>query len=157
MIRRAMESALRTWLTVFLPFALGYLLSYLYRTVNAVVAGDLADAVGADAAALGVLTSAYFLAFALFQLPLGILLDRFGPRRVEAILLLVGAAGALVFSAASDLATLTLGRAVIGLGVSGCLMGAFKQNVVWWPKQRLPFVNGMILSFGGIGALFAST
>ena len=152
-----MRTTLRTWLTVFLPFALGYLLSYLYRTVNAVVAGDLAAAVGADAAALGVLTSAYFLAFALFQLPLGILLDRFGPRRVEAILLLVGAAGALVFAAASDLATLTLGRAVIGFGVSGCLMGAFKQNLTWWPKERLPFVNGLILAFGGLGALFAST
>jgi len=152
-----MRIALRSWLTVFLPFALGYLLSYLYRTVNAVVAGDLAQAVGADPAALGVLTSAYFLAFAVFQLPLGILLDRFGPRRVEAMLLLVGAAGALVFAAASDLATLTLGRAVIGFGVSGCLMGAFKQNLTWWPKDRLPFVNGMILAFGGLGALFAST
>jgi MFS family permease len=152
-----MEKTLRTWLTVFLPFALGYLLSYVYRTVNAVVAGDLALAIGADAAELGVLTSAYFLAFAVFQLPLGILLDRYGPRRVEGVLLLVGAGGALVFSAASDLATLTLGRAVIGLGVSGCLMGSFKQNLMWWPKERLPFVNGLILSFGGLGAFFATT
>jgi MFS family permease len=154
---RAMKNALRTWFTIFLPFALGYLISYVYRTVNAVVAGDLAQAIGADAAQLGILTSAYFLAFAVFQLPLGILLDRFGPRRVEGVLLMIGAAGALVFSLASDLATLTLGRAVIGLGVSGCLMGAFKQNVLWWPKERLPSVNGMILSFGGIGAFFAST
>lgn len=152
-----METALRTWLTLFLPFALGYLVSYLFRTVNAVVAGDLAAAVGADAAALGVLTSAYFLAFAVFQLPLGILLDRFGPRRVEGTLLLVAAAGAAVFAAADDLATLTLGRAVIGLGVSGCLMGAFKQNVLWWPKTRLPLVNGLLLAFGGLGALFATT
>jgi MFS family permease len=152
-----METALRTWLTLFLPFALGYLVSYLFRTVNAVVAGDLAEAVGADAAALGVLTSAYFLAFAVFQLPLGILLDRFGPRRVEGALLLLAAAGAAVFASAADLATLTLGRAVIGLGVSGCLMGAFKQNVLWWPRPRLPLVNGLLLGFGGLGALFATT
>ncbi len=70
-------------LRVFLPFASGYFLSYLYRTVNAVIAPDLVSSLELNAADLGLLTSAYFLTFALFQLPLGMLLDRFGPRRVE--------------------------------------------------------------------------
>jgi MFS family permease len=152
-----MFASIRVWLTLFLPFALGYLVSYVFRTVNAVVAGDLAAAIGADAARLGVLTSAYFLAFALFQLPLGILLDRYGPRRVEGTLLLVAALGAVAFSLAEGLGTMTLGRAIIGLGVSGCLMGAFKQNVLWWPKERLPLVNGLILASGGLGTLAATT
>ena len=68
-------------LRVFLPFAAGYFLSYLYRTINAVLAPQLASSLHLDAADLGLLTSVYFLTFAAFQLPLGVLLDRFSPHR----------------------------------------------------------------------------
>lgn len=144
-------------LRIFLPFALGYFLSYLYRTVNAVIAPDLVHDVGVDPASLGLLTSAYFLAFAAAQLPLGILLDRYGPRRVEAVLLLFAAAGALVFARADSLAGLMLGRALIGLGVSACLMAAFKAFTQWFPVERLPLANGVQMLSGGVGALAATT
>jgi sugar phosphate permease len=75
---------------VFLPFAGGYFLSYLFRVVNAVIAPDLAADVGVDPSQLGLLTATYLITFAAFQLPLGILLDRFGPRAVEAALLSSG-------------------------------------------------------------------
>lgn len=142
-----------TLLRVFLPFALGYFLSYLYRVVNAVMAPDLVAEIGLDAAQLGLLTSAYFLTFGIFQLPLGMLLDRFGPRRTEAVLLLFAALGALVFAVADSAGGLTLGRALIGFGVSACLMGAFKAFVLWFPKERLPLVNGLQMAAGGLGAL----
>ena len=87
---------------VFVPFAMGYFLSYLMRVVNAVIAPDLVRDLGLTAADLGLLTSANFLAFAFAQLPLGILLDRFGPRRTEAVLLLFAAFGAFVFSIAGS-------------------------------------------------------
>lgn len=142
-----------TLLRVFLPFALGYFLSYLYRVVNAVIAPDLVTDIGLDAATLGLLTSVYFLTFGLFQLPLGILLDRFGPRRTEAVLLLFAAFGAIVFASAESATGLTIGRAFIGLGVSACLMGAFKAFVLWFPRERLPLVNGLQMAAGGLGAL----
>lgn len=145
--------SLVTMSRVFVPFAAGYFLSYLYRVVNAVIAPDLAAEAALDAGALGLLTSAYFLAFGLFQLPLGLLLDRFGPRRTESALLLVAALGALVFAASSGLVGLTLGRAMIGLGVSACLMAAFKAFVLWFPSERLPLVNGLQMAAGGLGAL----
>lgn len=144
-------------LRVFLPFALGYFLSYLFRTVNAVIATDLVRDVGVDPASLGLLTSAYFLSFAAFQLPLGVLLDRYGARRVEATLLLFAAAGALVFARAETLTGLMLGRALIGLGVSACLMAAFKAFTLWFPPERLPLANGIQMVSGGIGALAATT
>lgn len=144
-------------LRVFIPFALGYFLSYLYRSVNAVIAPDLVRDIGVDPASLGLLTSAYFLAFAAFQLPLGVLLDRYGPRRVEAVLLLVAAAGAFTFARAETLTGLMLGRALIGLGVSACLMAAFKAFTLWFPADRLPLANGVQMISGGIGALAAST
>jgi MFS family permease len=144
-------------LRVFVPFAFGFFLSYLYRTVNAVIAPDLVRDIGVDPASLGLLTSAYFLAFAAFQLPLGVLLDRYGARRVEATLLLFAASGAFVFSRAESLTGLMLGRALIGLGVSACLMAAFKAFTLWFPADRLPLANGIQMISGGVGALAATT
>jgi predicted MFS family arabinose efflux permease len=145
-----------TILRVFLPFAFGYFLSYLYRVVNAVIAPDLMRDMGLGAADLGLLTSAYFLAFASFQLPLGLLLDRVGPRRTEAALLMVAATGGLIFSLSETTLGLIVGRACIGLGVSACLMAALKAYVIWVPAERLPLVNGFQLAVGGLGALMAT-
>lgn len=145
-----------TALRVFIPFALGYFMSYVFRVVNAVIAPDLVADLHLDAGALGLLTSTYFLTFAAFQLPLGILLDRFGPRRTEALLLLVAAAGAFVFALAPNVGTLVIGRGLIGVGVSACLMAAFKAFVQWFPAGRLPLINGLEMAVGGIGALAAT-
>lgn len=145
-----------THLKIFLPFALGYFLSYLFRTINAVLGPDLAADLGVDASQLGLLTAAYFIAFAAFQLPLGVLLDRYGPRRIEAGLLVVAAAGALVFARSTSLAGLVVGRALIGLGVSACLMAAFKAFVIWFPMGQLPKINGYQMAAGSLGALAAT-
>ena len=138
---------------VFVPFALGYFLSYLVRVVNAVIAPDLVAELGLTAADLGLLTSANFLAFAAAQLPLGILLDRFGPRRTEAALLLFAALGAFLFATAQSTSGLMAGRALIGLGTSACLMAAFKAYVMWVPGGRIPLVNGLQMAVGGLGAV----
>lgn len=149
-------SATALAIRVFLPFALGYYLSYLYRSVNAVIAPDLVADLGMRAGDLGLLTSVYFLTFALFQPVLGILLDRYGSRRVEAALLLIAVAGATVFATAQSVYALALGRGLIGLGVSACLMAAFKAMSQWFPADRLAPVNGCILAAGGLGALSAT-
>src|SRR5512147_3135029 len=111
-------------LRALLPFALGYFMSYLFRAVNQVIAPDLIAEFDLSPGELGRLTSAYLLGFVLFQLPLGILLDRFGPRSVQAGLLSVSAAGATLFALASDPWSLTLARGILGLGLCGCLMSA---------------------------------
>ncbi|MBS1220386.1 MAG: sugar phosphate permease [Proteobacteria bacterium] len=143
-------------LRIFLPFAAGYFLSYVYRTINAVLSPHLAAELRLDASDLGLLTSVYFLTFAAFQLPLGLLLDRFGPRRVEATLLLFAAAGAGLFAISTDRVELIVGRGLIGLGVSACLMASFKAFVLWFPAVRLPAINGWVLAAGGLGALVAT-
>jgi len=143
-------------LRVVLPFALGYFLSYLYRAVNAVIAPDLVQDLGLQAGTLGLMTAAYFLTFAAIQLPLGILLDRYGPKRVEAVLLIFAAIGAALFAWADTLQSLVLARALIGFGVSACLMASFKAYVMWFPLERLPLVNGVQLAAGGLGALAAT-
>ncbi|MBI5163213.1 MAG: MFS transporter [Magnetospirillum sp.] len=148
--------SLRLTLTVLAPFAAGYFLSYLYRTVNAVLAPEIGRAIVLDSAAIGLMTGAYFLTFGAFQLPLGLLLDRYGPRRVEAGLLVFAALGAVAFSLADSVPALVGARALVGFGVSACLMAALKANVQWFPAPRLPLMNGIILGCGGLGAVAAT-
>jgi MFS family permease len=146
----------RLWLRLFLPFAAGYFLSYLFRTVNAVIGPVLAHELALADNALGLLTSTYFLAFGAAQLPLGMLLDRYGPRRVEALLLVVAASGAALFAWAESLAGLAAGRALIGLGVSACLMASFKAFSLWFPPERQASLTGWVMASGGLGALAAA-
>lgn len=140
-----------------LPFGLGYFLSYLYRATNAVVAPDLVRDVGVTASELGLLTAAYLLSFSLFQIPLGILLDRYGPRRVQACLVALGAVGAVIFGLGQSGLALLVGRTIIGLAFSGGLMAAFKAVVLWVPEQRRPIANSVVMSIGAIGLLVATT
>src|SRR6266567_1964367 len=96
---------------VFLPFSVGYYLSYLFRTINALIAGQLTSDLALGAADLGLLTSVYFLTFAAAQLPIGVILDHYGPRCVQSVLLLLAAIGAGLFGASDGFVPLVLARA----------------------------------------------
>ncbi|KVQ60776.1 MFS transporter [Burkholderia territorii] len=134
-------------------FALGYFVSYVFRGVNLGFAPFVTHELGLSAADLGLLTSLYFLGFAGAQIPAGVLLDHFGPRRVTAGMLLFAAAGAAVFGVAHDLGTMMAGRLLIGVGVSVCLGAAFKALAQHFPVGRLPLVNGLVMAVGGLGGV----
>lgn len=146
----------RAILIVFLPFAAGYYLSYLYRTINALIATQFSEGMQLGASGLGLLTAVYFLSFAAVQLPIGVALDRYGPRQVQGALLVVAAVGAAVFGSAHSLAALIVGRALIGLGVAGALVAGLKALVLWFPKERLAFYNGCFVMVGALGAVTAT-
>lgn len=141
---------------VFLPFVTGYYLSYLYRTITALISDGLARDLGLSPADLGLLASMYFLAFGLVQLPLGLWLDRYGPRRVQAILLSIAAAGAFLFALADSFALLLVARMLIGLGVAGALMAGLKAIVLWFPPARIALANGWFVMIGALGAVSAT-
>lgn len=146
----------RLILAVFLPFAAGYYLSFLFRTINASISPALASEFGLDAAKIGLLASVYFLVFAGVQIPIGVLLDRFGPRRVQGVLLIMAAGGTSLFGTATGLSELLLGRALIGLGVAASLMAGLKAIVIWFPKERIALVNGCMIMLGSLGAVTAT-
>src|ERR1700731_1878898 len=106
---------------VLLPFSAGYFLSYLFRTINALISAQLTTELGLSAAGLGLLISVYFLTFAAAQLPIGVSLDYYGPRRVQTGLLLLAAAGAALFGLGHALVPLVFARALIGVGVAATL------------------------------------
>lgn len=143
-------------LSVLLPFALAHFVSYLYRNVNTVFYPDLVRDIGLDANTLGLLTGAYFIAFALAQLPVGMALDRFGPRRVQMPMLAVAALGGVLFAQAQTLEGLLAARALIGLGVSASLMSSIKASALWLPPERLPMSTAVLLAVGGLGAMAAT-
>src|SRR5207237_3555849 len=95
-------------------------------------------------------------AFCLCQLPLGVLLDRYGPRRVQAIMLAIAALGCALFAASTGFLTLLLARAVIGLGFAGGLMASFKASSLWVPLARRSLANTTIMAFGGLGIVTAT-
>ena len=141
---------------VFLPFALGHFLSALLRTVNAVLAPDLVASLALSPAQLGLLTSVFFVSFALVQLPVGIALDRYGPRKVQLVLLMLAAFGALLFSWGQSFNELVVARTLIGFGLGGCFMASVKAISTWIDPARLPSVQGFLIAIGGLGAASAT-
>lgn len=142
--------------TVFIPFAAAYFFSFMLRNINAVVFPELVATFSLGPDALGILTSAYFFAFAAFQIPLGLLLDRFGPRGVNGALVIVAALGAALFALAPNFAVLTLARALMGLGFCGCLMSSMMAFVLWYPRARMATLSGWMLAIGAVGAVVAT-
>ena len=150
------RSGVAVFCLVFLPFALGHYLSCLLRGVNAVLTAELLGAVALTPAQLGLLTSAFFLAFAFVQLPVGMALDRYGPRAVQAWLMALAALGVWLFSRGHSFAELMWARAVMGAGLGGCFMAAVKAVSCAVAPSRLPSVHGYLIAVGGLGAATAT-
>jgi len=140
-------------LRVFAVFSLGYFISFLFRGVNLGFAPFLSHEMGMSATDLGTLTSLYFLGFAGAQIPGGVLLDHFGSRRVVPGVMLIAAAGALIFGLSHSIGMMMVGRLLIGIGVSVCLGGAFKATAQHFPVAQLTFVNGLVMAVGGLGGV----
>lgn len=149
-------SGVAVFTLVFLPFALGHFLSCLLRTVNAVLLPRLLETVPLTPAQLGMMTSAFFFAFALVQLPVGIALDRYGPRRLQPAMMILAALGVFMFGKGDSFATLLCARAVMGLGLGGCFMAAVKAISTSIAPAKLPSVHGYLIAVGGLGAAAAT-
>jgi predicted MFS family arabinose efflux permease len=146
----------RTAVAMFFAFAFAYFLSALLRAVTATLAPAFSAELGLSSADLGLLAGAYFLGFSLTQLPLGQALDRFGPRRVLLALLSVAVLACMAFASARTLTGLWLARALIGVGVSACLMApltAYRHRFGEFAQLR---ANSWMLMTGSLGML-AST
>lgn len=140
-----------------MALSLTYVLSQFFRIAIGVVAPEIAADLGLDPARLGILSSAWFVAFAAAQIPVGMALDRFGPRLTIAVLLAFGAAGCAVFATAASLATAVLGQLLIGLGCAPMLMGTLVVIARYFEPARFASIAAMVISFGGLGTLLGAT
>lgn len=138
-----------------LPFALGYAYSYLLRSGGAPLAAPMAKDLGLSPGSLGAINALFFLAFALAQVPLGQVLERWGPSRTLAALLALAALGCGLVAAAPGLALLALGRLAMGAGVALALVGALRVYQLLAPG-RLGFLTGLTVALGGLGGLLST-
>ncbi len=143
-------------IVVFLAFAAAYTISALVRAIIATLSPVLSQEFSLQSRDLGLLAGGYFLGFAATQLPLGTWLDRYGPKRVIMCFLAVAVGGCLAFSVATSFAGLLLGRVLIGMGVSACLMAPLSGFRRWLDAPSLLRANSWMLMSGSLGML-AST
>ena len=142
--------------TVFFAFAFTYFLSALLRAVTATLAPVFSAEMGLGAGQLGLLGGAYFLGFALMQLPLGSALDRWGAKRVLILFLLVAVGGCAAFALARSLPQLLAARLFIGVGVAACLMAPLTCYRHLFSVAAQLRANAWMLMTGSLGML-AST
>ncbi len=141
----------RSWL-VWVCAALFFGYQFLLRVSPSVMTQELMKDFHVDACALGALTSCYFYAYVLLQLPVGTLLDKLGPRRILTFAALVCTGGSLLFGSAETILVASLGRFLIGTGSAFGFLSCMKVGALWFPPQRISMVVGVTLFLGTLGA-----
>ncbi len=142
---------------IFAICAAMYIISNFWRVSSAVIAGDLSHDLGLSPEILGLMGGAFFYSFGLVQLPMGPLLDRFGPRIIISLLACIGAASALAFALSSNGIMAILARAGIGIGMAAILMGSYKIFSTWFLPHEFATLSGILISIGNLGAICATT
>ena len=139
--------------SIFTICTIAYVLSNFWRVSNAIIADDLSRDLALTPEMLGLLGGAFFYGLCLVQIPLGSLLDRFGPRLVISLFYGTGAVCALGFSFADQGSTAILARAGIGIGMAAVLMGSYKIFITWFSPRSFATLSGFIIAVGNLGAI----
>ena len=143
----------RQAITVFVVFAFGYFLSCLLRAITATLSPVLTSEFNLLAADLGLLAGGYFLGFACMQIPLGYLLDKFGPKKIVSSFLLIAFIGTASFALSNSFSGLLVSRILIGVGVSACLMAPLTGYRIWFAENQQQRANSWMLMIASLGFL----
>jgi len=133
-----------------------YMISQFQRSAIGVIGPDLARELALDASRLGFLSSAFFLSFALAQIPVGIAIDRYGARATLIVSAAIALAGSLLFAMAQTGTGLIAARALIGLGCSSFFMGPLAIYARRFPPERFAILTSLTLGAGSLGTLVAT-
>ncbi|MDI3280406.1 MAG: MFS transporter [Bacillota bacterium] len=143
------------WMAV-MALASAYFLAYFHRVSPAVLALDLQREFHLTAAALGILSSTYFYPYALLQLPVGSLVDRWGTRPVVTGFIALAGLGSLLFGLAPSFGLAALARGLVGAGVAGVYIPALKAFSSWAGPREFATATGLLMAAGNLGALTAT-
>lgn len=145
-----------TAIRVFIVFALVYALSTLVRAITATLAPELTQTFDLSASQLGLLAGSYFVGFCLMQIPLGICLDRFGPKRTAVVFLSVALVGSVCVATAQTFTGILLGRALLGLGLAAGLMAPLTAYRRWYAPATLVRASAWMQMVGALGMLLST-
>lgn len=133
-----------------------YIYQLLLRVSPSVLADDWMAAFQINAAALGVMSAGFYYTYVCMQIPIGILMDKGGPRLLISIASFVCAFGCFLVAKTESFALAVLSRTLMGLGAACGFLGCIKIATLWFPKNRLGLLAGLTTSLGTIGALFGN-
>ena len=134
-----------------------YLLVYFHRISPAVAAPELIRTFDISGTQLGVLASAYFYSYCIMQIPVGILSDAWGPKKVITIFSLIAALGAVLFGFSPAFRFAIISRIFVGLGVSAIFISSMRLLANWFRAIEYARISGVLMSIGGVGWLTATT
>ena len=142
--------------TAFVIVGLAYVLSFFHRFAPAAISSDLQQTFNASATALGGLAATYFYVYTAMQIPTGILVDTMGPRRVVAMGGVIAGIGSILFGIADTLTAASVGRLLVGLGVSVTFISLLKLNAAWFHDRHFATMTGATILLGNAGSLLAA-
>jgi len=142
---------------IMLVLCAGYTVSQFLRTSVGVLSPNLMHDFNINPNNMGLLGGVFFLSFAIFQIPAGILIDKYGPRKVMTTIIIFAVLGSIIFALSNSFYSLLIGRILMGIGCSICLMGSLVLITRWADSKQFSKLAGIILAVGGIGGLLATT
>ncbi len=142
--------------TAFGIVGLAYILSFFHRFAPAAIAADLQQEFAASGAELGGLAATYFYVYTVMQVPTGILADTLGPRRIVALGGVIAGIGSILFGLADTLTAASIGRLLVGLGVSVTFISLLKLNAAWFHDRHFATMAGLSILLGNVGSLLAA-
>ena len=134
--------------------ALFFFYAWVLRVSPSVMVSELMSEFAVGGAILGNLSAFYFYGYSTMQVPVGVLMDRFGPRRLLTLSALACTVGCLMFAGSTDALSASLSRLVIGAGAAFGLVGAMTIAGHWFPTHRFALLSGLALMMGMIGGVF---
>ena len=143
---------LRRW-TTFSIVALAYMLSFFHRTAPGAISNELTIAFNTSSVELGVLGATYYYLYLLLQIPTGVLVDTYGPRKILSVFGVIAGLGSIVFGLSPSLGWAVLGRALVGLGVAVVFVALLKLNSRWFRHKEFATVAGLTVLLGNLGAV----
>lgn len=143
------------WLVWFLGAAY-FFYEFLVQIAPGVMQSELMSSFSINAASFGLMGSLYLLAYGCMQLPAGVLLDRFGPRRLLTVATVVCAIGTLLFAMSPHFIFADIARFITGMGSAFAMIGALVLAAHWFPVNRFAFLHGLTLTIGILGAVFGA-
>ena len=146
----------RRWI-IYLISCLLFTFSQFYRSSIAVISPNLVEELNLDTQDLGLISAAFFYAFAAMQIPVGLYLDRLGPRVLMTVLSLAAVAGAVIFAYGESAVALIVGRSLIGVGMACNLMGPLKLITTWFSPLYFATLSAIFVSVGTAGNIAAAT
>lgn len=132
-----------------------FVLSFFHRIAPAAIASELARDLAINATLLGTLAATYFYVYTLLQVPVGVLADTLGPRKIISIGSAVAGIGSLVFALAPTFEIAAAGRTLVGIGVSVAFLAVLKISATWFPANRFATLSGATMLAGNLGAVIA--